>query len=336
MWRWCSRSWASGGCAIGLASLLDRRLVAPQALRRYLARGPRRSDRRGRLPGRGRAARATSWRASAAASTRFSTDGPVRASAVRDAGRRHPARCADRPPARLAARDATAGPGGVSRRCVDRLRALLPDAGRPAARRRASPAPASRRTHCASEDAWKRHRQAAAELAPAVAEAIRAFRRDLNVVHVARRLADLRRRAAAVSADARRARAARFLRRARAGGRAARRRWTSSPQSRFRLEARYRHVLVDEFQDTSRAQWELVAQLVRSWGEGLRRRRRRASRRRSSSSAIASSRSTGSGTRTSRCSTRPRRSSARLRPDGDAAPRDLGQLPRGARRCWRS
>ena len=40
-------------------------------------------------------------------------------------------------------------------------------------------------------------------------------------------------------------------------------------RSRFRLEARYHHVLVDEFQDTSRAQWELVAQLVRSWGEGL-------------------------------------------------------------------
>jgi ATP-dependent helicase/nuclease subunit A len=40
-------------------------------------------------------------------------------------------------------------------------------------------------------------------------------------------------------------------------------------QSRYRLEARYSHVLVDEFQDTSRAQWELVAQLVRSWGEGF-------------------------------------------------------------------
>src|SRR5207244_1318795 len=39
-------------------------------------------------------------------------------------------------------------------------------------------------------------------------------------------------------------------------------------RSRYRLEARYHHVLVDEFQDTSRAQWELVAQLVRSWGEG--------------------------------------------------------------------
>jgi ATP-dependent helicase/nuclease subunit A len=40
-------------------------------------------------------------------------------------------------------------------------------------------------------------------------------------------------------------------------------------QSRYKLEARYRHVLVDEFQDTSRAQWDLVAHLVRSWGEGV-------------------------------------------------------------------
>ena len=40
-------------------------------------------------------------------------------------------------------------------------------------------------------------------------------------------------------------------------------------QSRFRLEARYRHVLVDEFQDTSRAQWALVSHLVRSWSEGF-------------------------------------------------------------------
>jgi ATP-dependent helicase/nuclease subunit A len=40
-------------------------------------------------------------------------------------------------------------------------------------------------------------------------------------------------------------------------------------RSRFKLESRYQHVLVDEFQDTSRAQWELVERLIRSWAAGL-------------------------------------------------------------------
>ncbi len=39
-------------------------------------------------------------------------------------------------------------------------------------------------------------------------------------------------------------------------------------QSRYRLEARYQHVLVDELQDTSRPQWQLVELLVQAWGAG--------------------------------------------------------------------
>ena len=39
-------------------------------------------------------------------------------------------------------------------------------------------------------------------------------------------------------------------------------------ESRFLLESRYHHLLVDEFQDTSDAQWRLVWQLVQSWREG--------------------------------------------------------------------
>ncbi len=39
-------------------------------------------------------------------------------------------------------------------------------------------------------------------------------------------------------------------------------------RSRFLLESRYHHLLVDEFQDTSDAQWRLVWHLVQSWREG--------------------------------------------------------------------
>ena len=46
------------------------------------------------------------------------------------------------------------------------------------------------------------------------------------------------------------------------------RRMDEFARSRYRLESRYHHVLVDECQDTSREQWELVWLLVRSWGEG--------------------------------------------------------------------
>jgi superfamily I DNA/RNA helicase len=40
-------------------------------------------------------------------------------------------------------------------------------------------------------------------------------------------------------------------------------------RSRYLLESRYQHLLLDEFQDTSEAQWQLVWHLVQSWREGV-------------------------------------------------------------------
>lgn len=39
-------------------------------------------------------------------------------------------------------------------------------------------------------------------------------------------------------------------------------------RSRLKLQSRYHHLLVDEFQDTSQAQWDLVTLLTDSWAEG--------------------------------------------------------------------
>ena len=103
-------------------------------------------------------------------------------------------------------------------------------------------------------------------------------------------------------------------------------------QSRYRLESRYHHVLVDEFQDTSRA-----AVGSRGAADPVLGRGRGpcppgpAARRRSSSSATASSRSTASATPTSRCSARPAASSvAAAARDGDVRRSITAQLPLGA------
>jgi ATP-dependent helicase/nuclease subunit A len=246
----------------GLAALLDRRLVAPDALRRYLAKGPR---------------------GLTAAVVCRQTAERLR-EAIRGAPRGMDALLADGPSshpqfAMLAddLRRLVAEGGGASfdaredqaafRGLIDRVRAyFLTQDGRPRGERFAGTG--FNALHCRSEDAWKRHRTAASAIAPIVAETIRAFRRDLNVV-LSRgvwrifgvTLAEYQRTLesrALLDFSGVLERAVKLLKD-----------MDEFAQSRFRLEARYQHVLVDEFQDTSRAQWELVAHLVRSWGEGV-------------------------------------------------------------------
>ncbi len=237
----------------GLASLLERRLVAWAALDRFLAYGPadltaervclESADRLRAVLG-----------AAPGGLARFLEDGPVahqryqllvreilRLPELGQAGNAAFRGALDRVAAHFLTADGRARTGGV----INPYRAH----------------------HYRSEGAAKRHRSGVFALAPGIADVVSAFNRDLNVV-LAR---GVKRMFAVALAQYRQVldersvldfadvldRALELLRR-----------MDEFSQSRFRLEARYHHVLVDEFQDTSRAQWELVALLIQSWGEG--------------------------------------------------------------------
>ena len=118
-----------------------------------------------------------------------------------------------------------------------------------------------------SPEAYRRHVRGLTSAAPHIADLLTAFHRDLNRV-----LAWGARRAFEIATY-------QFRRQLETGAvldfsellartLALLGRMDEFSQSRYRLEARYHHVLVDELQDTSRAQWRLVSLLVKSWGEG--------------------------------------------------------------------
>ncbi|MBP1612218.1 MAG: addA 2, partial [Acidobacteria bacterium] len=243
----------------GLAALLERRAVAARVLRRVTSAGPRGLTI-------AQACRGGVDRIAAVLGTipggleSFLDSGPIR----------HPRYALTAAGARWLVRadshgDTGALAPGQLKGALDRLRAhFFTRAGTP---RKRAPADYPVEAH-ASQAARKAHWAIVAGAAPAVAETIGAFRRDMNAIlsravwHAFGIAAARYRRTLEVRGvldfSELLIRAQKLL-----GN------MDEFARSRYLLEARYHHVLVDEFQDTSRAQWELVSLLVRAWGEGL-------------------------------------------------------------------
>jgi len=247
---------------LALATLLNRRLTAGRTIRRFLsgAPGPSPADARDRVVARMQDALGSIDGGLEA----FIADGPA-------ANDGYDLLAADLRAVAAGFGVETAGEAGESdrvyttRAVIDRVsRYFLKDDGKP----RARPANGFLKNQCPDAAGWTRHSRALAAAAPQVAEALAHFERDLNValVRAVGRLFRIARWRYRQALDAQASvdfpeglsRTLHLLRQ-----------MDEFAQSRYRLEARYHHVLVDEFQDTNPSQWRLVARLIESWGEGL-------------------------------------------------------------------
>jgi ATP-dependent helicase/nuclease subunit A len=249
----------------GLSALIDRRLVATDVLRRFLEFGPR--DLTPEVACRRAAARlADLLRHVPGGLTPFLADGPgghpqfamlaadVSSLVTLFTGQ----------PPRIAGREEQA----AFRFLVDRLAAYFLTLDGSPRKAKGFGQSEFRREHCVSEQGWRRHRDQVEAIAPAVEQAIRAFRRDLNVI-LSRGVWRLFQIALAQYQRTLEAHAALDFAEVLERAVGLLKQMEEFSQSRYKLEARYQHVLVDEFQDTNRAQWELMSLLVKSWGEGF-------------------------------------------------------------------
>src|SRR5262245_35224781 len=237
----------------GLAALLQRRIVAPSVLDRFLARG-RRDLTVASAAAHGAAALTAVLRGMKGGLDRFLHTGPPEPAFLWLA--RHLQSLEQQVDA-----GAPLEPAAVHAAFAAAREYFLTQDGKPRVRLTVA------RARFASDTHWQSHRDLVVGHADEVLRAWQGYRRELNVL-VSR---GVRRMFAIAEVEYRRTldahavvdfhdvllKALQLLRQ-----------MEEFARSRYRLESRYHHVLVDEFQDTSRAQWELVELLIASWGEG--------------------------------------------------------------------